>query len=226
MSGLTVQPCLLVHAGRRGYIEQLPSGSYRAVVYAGVDPVTQRLRYLRETRKTYAEAEVELTRLQREVDQDKHPKSAITVAEAVEQWMSVAELEETTRDRYEDLIRLYILPRFGGLKIGRLDAELLERYYAQLHRCKHLCPRRPPKGHVHQLLSTSTTRKIHYIADFEGLTAAAIAAESGPLLNGEQLKDTAVGPGPRHVEGCSSGRLARPRCEEGRQPGVPAKQAP
>jgi hypothetical protein len=68
------------------------------------------------------------------------------VAEAVAQWMEVAELEETTRDRYEDLIRLYIRPRFGEMKIGRLDAELLERYYAQLHRCKHLCPRRPPKG--------------------------------------------------------------------------------
>lgn len=102
---------------RRGYIEQLPSGSYRAVVYAGIDPLTQRLRYLRVTRKTYAEAEIDLTRLQREVDQDKHPKSAITVAEAVEQWMSVAELEETTR---EGLLH-YRVPRLGArLAWGRL----------------------------------------------------------------------------------------------------------
>jgi integrase len=32
----------------RGYIEQRSSGSYRAIVYAGVDPLTGRERYLRE----------------------------------------------------------------------------------------------------------------------------------------------------------------------------------
>jgi integrase len=36
---------------RRGYIEPLPSGSYRAVVYAGIDPLTGSLRYMRETAK-------------------------------------------------------------------------------------------------------------------------------------------------------------------------------
>ena len=170
---------------RRGYIEPLPSGSFRAVVFVGIDPLTHRRRYVRETRRTRAEAEKELTRLQRDVDLDKHPKSAITVAEAIEQWMAVAELEKTTRDRYEDLIRLYIAPTFGDLKVGRLNAELLERYYAQLHRCKHLCAARPPKDHVHQPLSSSTTRKIHYIFrgtleravrwDYVGVNAAAMA---------------------------------------------------
>ena len=148
---------------RRGYIEQLPSGSFRAVVYAGIDPLTGSLRYMRETAKTRAEAEKALTRLQREVDEDKQPKSAIALATAVEQWLEVVELSETTRDRYEDLIRLYILPTFGSMQASRLDAELLERYYARLHRCRDLCRGRPPKGHVHRPLSTSTTRKIHYI---------------------------------------------------------------
>lgn len=36
----------------KGHIESLPSGSYRAIVYAGTDPVTRRPRYLRETCKT------------------------------------------------------------------------------------------------------------------------------------------------------------------------------
>ena len=128
---------------RRGYVEQLPSGSYRAVVYAGIDPLTRRYTYVRETRKTRAEAEKELTRLQRDVDLNRQTKSAITVAEAIDQWMAVAELEETTRDRYEDLIRLYIGPTFGDLKVGKLNAELLERFYAQLHRCKLMCAARP-----------------------------------------------------------------------------------
>jgi len=37
----------------RGYIEELPSGSYRAVVYAGTGPLTGRRRNLAETTKTY-----------------------------------------------------------------------------------------------------------------------------------------------------------------------------
>jgi hypothetical protein len=81
----------------------------------------------------------------------------------VERWLEVAELEETTRDRYEDLIRLYVLPIFGDMKVARVDPELLERSYARLHRCRDLCPNRPPKGQVHRPLSTSTTRKIHYV---------------------------------------------------------------
>jgi integrase len=89
---------------RRGYIEPLLSGSFRAVVFVGIDPLTRRRRYVRETRETRPEAEKELTRLQRDVDLNRQVKSAITVAEAIEQWMAVAELEETTRDRYEDLI--------------------------------------------------------------------------------------------------------------------------
>ena len=91
---------------RRGYLEQLRSGSVRAVVFAGKDPLTGRLRYIRETCKTVDEAEAALTKLLRQVDQQQHPKSAITVREAVQQWLEVAELEVTTRERYEDLIRL------------------------------------------------------------------------------------------------------------------------
>jgi integrase len=169
----------------RGYVEKLPSGSFRAVVYVGVDPLTRKPKYVRETRKTRGEAERELTRLQRDIDLDRHAKSAITVAEAIDLWMGVAELEETTRDRYEDLIRLYIAPTFGESKVGKLNAELLERFYSKLHRCKLMCPARPAKGHVHQPLSSSTTRKIHYILrgaleravrwDYVSVNAAAMA---------------------------------------------------
>jgi integrase len=148
---------------RRGYLEELPSGSVRAVVYAGTDPLTGRLRYIRETCPTVDEAEIAVTKLLRQVDQQQHPKSAITVREAIEQWMEVADLEVTTRERYEDLIRIYILPRIGDLQAAKLDAELLERFYARLQRCRELCNGRPRKDHVCRPLSSSTTRKIHYI---------------------------------------------------------------
>ena len=147
----------------RGYIEQLPSGSHRAVVYAGTDPLTGKLRYLRETATSYAAAEKALTRLQGQVDEDRHPKSDITVRQAVAQWLEVAELEDTTRERYDDLIRLYVLPTLGDLQAAKLDAELLERFYARLHRCRSMCSGRARGGHVCRPLSSSTTRKIHYI---------------------------------------------------------------
>ena len=50
------------------------------------------------------------TKLQRQVDVDQHPKAAITVRQAVTHWLDVAEHEDTTRERYDDLIRRYILP--------------------------------------------------------------------------------------------------------------------
>ena len=151
------------HTRPRGHIETLPSGRFRALVYAGIDPLTGAEHRLRETCDTWEQAQLTLTRLQSQVDENRHPKSAITIAEAIAQWLEVVKLEETTRDRYEDLIRLYILPIFGTMQAGRLDAELLERFYARLEKCRHLCKGRPAKRHTCQPLSTSTTRKIHYI---------------------------------------------------------------
>ncbi len=99
----------------RGHIEQLPSGKYRARVYAGRDPLTNKERYLLQTAPTYEAAQKAATQLQRQVDEDQHPKSSITVREAIEQWIEVAALEDTMRERYADLIRLYVLPTFGHL---------------------------------------------------------------------------------------------------------------
>jgi hypothetical protein len=64
---------------QRGHIRSLPSVSFQAIVYAGTDPLTGKERYLRETAATYGAAEQALTRLQGQVDEDRHPKTAITV---------------------------------------------------------------------------------------------------------------------------------------------------
>ncbi len=132
-------------------------------MYAGIDPLTHKPRYLVETAPSEGAAKIALTKLQRQVDEDRHPKTAITVRQALTQWLDVAEREDTTRERYDDLVRLYILPALGEMLASKLDAELLERLYARLHRCRELCTGRPRAGHVCRPLSTSTTRKIHYI---------------------------------------------------------------
>ena len=138
----------LAEARPRGYIEHLPSGSYRVIVPIERDPLTGKRRRLRETCATLDQAKVALTKLQRQVDEGKHPKSAISVREALQQWLEVAKLGVTTREQYDDLIRLYINPTLGEMPAGKVDAELLERFYSRLLRCKHLCSGRPPKGHV------------------------------------------------------------------------------
>lgn len=147
----------------RGHIEDLPSGRFRAVVYAGIDPLTGKQRYLKETADTYDAAELALTKLQSRVDENRHPKSAITVGQAISRWLDVAKLEDTTRDRYEDLIRIYIKPRLGDIEAGKLDAELLESFYARLQRCRDLCDGRTRARHDCRPLSGSTVRKIHYV---------------------------------------------------------------
>ena len=75
----------------------------------------------------------------------------------------IAKLEDTTRDRYEDLVRLYVGPALGDLPAGKLDAELLESFYARLQRCRDLCDGRRRARHECRPLSGSTVRKIHYV---------------------------------------------------------------
>ena len=58
------------------------------------------------------------TKLQRQVDVDQHPKAAITVRQAVTHWLDVAEHEDTTRERYDDLIRRYILPTLADIRVA------------------------------------------------------------------------------------------------------------
>jgi len=147
----------------RGHIESLPSGSFRAVVYAGADPLTRKPRYLRETHKSYDAARVALTKLQNQVDEDRHPRTDITVRQALRQWLEVADLADTTRERYEDLIRLFILPAFGDQPADKLDARALDRFYARLQQCRDLCSGRRVAGHMCRPLSSSTVRKIHYV---------------------------------------------------------------
>jgi integrase len=147
----------------RGHIRELPSGSFQAIVYAGKDPLTGKERYERQTAKTYQAAEIALTKLQARVDEDRQPKSNLTVRQAIEQWLEVARLEDTTRDRYEDLIRIYIGPTLGSMRAAKLDAQMLERWYARLQRCRWACDGRRRAGHVCQPLSSSTVRKIHFI---------------------------------------------------------------
>jgi integrase len=84
---------------QRGSIRPHGNG-FQIRVYAGQDPLTGRRLDLVGQAATPEAAEKVRTRLLAQVDEQRHPKRKITVGKALEQWMDVARIEESTRDRY------------------------------------------------------------------------------------------------------------------------------
>ena len=96
-----------------GHLEQLPSGGFRVDVYAGTDPLTgRRLRY-RRTVKTEQQARIVLGKLLEQAAEGRPPETGVTVAELLRQYMTVAELDRSTRQTYEGYIRRTIVPALG-----------------------------------------------------------------------------------------------------------------
>jgi integrase len=126
--------------------ERRPKGSirkrgdtYQVRVYAGVDPVTGKPRYVTETARDEKEAERVQRRLLTEVDDQRHARTNATLGAAIDAWLRVHEAEENTRKGYETHARLYIKPALGDVPIGNINAQLLEELYAQLRRCRIRC---------------------------------------------------------------------------------------
>jgi len=129
----------------RGEIEQLPSGSFRVRVYAGIDPLSGKRHYLVETvpagPSAAAQAKKVRARLLNEVDERRSTRTNATVNELLDRYLDVLEVADTTRAGYERLARLYIRPVLGSLPIGRIDGEVLDTFYSQLRRCRARCSR-------------------------------------------------------------------------------------
>ena len=127
----------------RGTVSALPSGALRVRVYAGTDPVTGKPHYLRETvpagPKAAAEAERVRTRLLGEVDTGRQPKTSATVAQLMDSYLEVLDVEESTRVQYVGLIRNHIVPLIGDVALGRLRGKALDSFYASLRKCRVHC---------------------------------------------------------------------------------------
>ena len=168
----------------RGRIEELPSGSLRVVVYAGVDPVSKRRHYRREIiaagPKARRDAERALRRLVTEVDEQRSPKTSATVDELLDRHFELLEVEPTTLSTYETLCRKHVRPLIGKQRVGALHASVFDAFYAELRRCRAHCDRRDRSlvdhrtpgshrcdhrcsPHTCRGLSRSTIRQIHVI---------------------------------------------------------------
>ncbi|WP_285790715.1 tyrosine-type recombinase/integrase [Micromonospora sp. NBRC 101691] len=161
---------------------ELPSGSLRVRVYAGVDPLTGKRHYLTETvpagRNAQREAEKVRTRFLNEVDEKRNPRTRATLNQLLDKWLDVADIEPTTRMGYGNKLNKHVRPVLGKLSLNRLDAETLESFYASLRRCRdrcggkasvthrmageHTCTARC-RRHVCKPLSASSVRQIHWI---------------------------------------------------------------
>ena len=122
----------------RGHIRQR-GNSYQVLVYGGVDQLTGKELRLTGSAPTLAEAERLRTRLLADADEQLHPKTKATFRVAMEKWLRIHEVDDSTRESYEGYARHHFYPVFGNLPIGKLDSDMLEEFYAELRRCGGRC---------------------------------------------------------------------------------------
>ena len=113
--------------------------SYQVIVFAGRDPLTGRELRIRRSTTDEAEAKRILRKLTAQVDEQRHAKTNASFRTTMEAWLRTHEVEETTRASYEQYARVHLYPAFGDVPIGKVNARLLEEFYAELRRCRERC---------------------------------------------------------------------------------------
>ncbi|HTK66596.1 MAG TPA: tyrosine-type recombinase/integrase [Pseudonocardia sp.] len=128
-----------VRSGRdRGSVERR-GGSFRVKVYAGLDPQTGRRLYLTGSASTQREAERIRTKLQAEVDAKRATKTRATLNAAIDDWLRLHEVEESTLAGYRGYLDRTIRPALGAYPVQDIDEKKLEELYADLRRCSQRC---------------------------------------------------------------------------------------
>jgi integrase len=112
---------------------------WQVKVYAGRDPLTGQERREYGRASTKREAERLEAQLKAKVAEGRHRATAArTVADLLERWLEwrqgVKEISPTTLEDYRLQINRRIVPALGNLPVRRLDAETLDRFYAELRK--------------------------------------------------------------------------------------------
>ncbi|MGE0297963.1 tyrosine-type recombinase/integrase [Pseudonocardia sp.] len=172
-------------AGRaraRGNIETLPSGALRVRVYAGIDPVTKKRHNLIEVvepgPKAWQQAEAIRDRFLAEVAEKRNPRTSATVDQLLVRYLEQFDGAPNTLRLYRGHVRKHVSPFLGHLKVGELDADVLDSFYAELRRCRDHCSGRRTfqhrtsrrhecdercGPHVCRPLAASSVRHVHFI---------------------------------------------------------------
>ena len=102
-------------------------------------------------RGTITDAKRELRRLLKSADDGAHvAPDKITLSEWAAQWLTSRRINERTRERYDGLLRIHVLPRLGARRLQGLMVADLDKLYLELGTSK-LAPR--TVRHVHVVLS-------------------------------------------------------------------------
>jgi integrase len=166
-----------------GHIEQLPSGSWRAKVYAGTDPLTGREIRFRKTCKTERSAQIELGKLLELAQAGRQPDSGVTVAHLLDQYVSTAGWDLSTRESNLGYIRRTINPALGSMQVRKVRGPLLDTFYARLMRCGNLaCAGKPFTEHrnVPDLRPDPADPRLEWQQAADKLRAAIEARELAP----------------------------------------------
>jgi hypothetical protein len=128
--------------------------------------------------KAQREAEAARSRLLAEVAAKRSPRTSATVDQLLERYLDQFAGSPTTLDLYRTHVRNHISPVLGDVKVGQLDAEILDSFYGELRRCRRRCSGRRTIEHrvaephectercvPHQCkpLAPTTIRHIHFI---------------------------------------------------------------
>jgi integrase len=128
----------------RGFLRHRHSGpcgkrctnpaSWEVRVYAGLDPITKRKRYVSRTVKGKRNAEDLRNRLLVDVADGHHTGAAMTLAELCQRWLAHAspDLAPYTASNAAGLLRWHVLPHLGDRQITKLRARDLDKLYARL----------------------------------------------------------------------------------------------
>jgi integrase len=98
--------------------------------------------------KTEQQARIVLGKLLEQAAEGRQPDTGVTVGELLRQYMTVAELDRSTRQTYDGYIRRTILPALGPMEVRKVRGPVLDMLYARLHRCGDLtCSGKPFTEH-------------------------------------------------------------------------------
>jgi integrase len=137
--------------------------------------------------KTEQQAQIVLGKLLEQAAEGRPPETGVTVAELLRQYMTVAELDRSTRQTYEGYIRRTILPALGLIKLHKVRGPVLDMLYARLHQCGNLaCSGKPFIEHsAFPAIDVTPTAAWPVWAQVAAIIREAIA--SGQLAPGEAL---------------------------------------
>jgi integrase len=183
-----------------GSVYKRADGRWIAQVEAGLDRDGRRRRP-RAVRRTKREALAALDELRRQVDQGVTPERTQSVGEFLEWWLATVvpdTVKPSTADAYADIVRLYIAPHVGRVKLAKLTPQHVKSMLRAME-TDGLSPR------TRQYARAVLRRALRW-AEQHGLVLRNVAAlVDGPRKTGTKLDDTLDAAGTHAVIDAAAG---------------------